>query len=195
MRIRTLALAAVAAVTLGVTALSTATASAAAPAPATSRSCVMNVANGTTACYSSFTTALSVATAGKITNAPDNAAAAVRDESLATRLNAAPTDKKKTTTTPDARAAASIVIGIEYDDTDFDGSSLIYSATAGCTSTTSDVDWQAASLPSGWNDEIESYRTYANCWAKHYLHANFNPITWIELASSSIQSMSARPPS
>jgi hypothetical protein len=39
------------------------------------------------------------------------------------------------------------------------------------------VDWGIPSLPSDWNDEIGSYRTFSNCWAKHYEHINCSGIS------------------
>jgi hypothetical protein len=171
MRIRTLTLATVAIASMGVTVLSSAASASAAPAPVKARHCVMNVATGTTACYANFTKALAAATGGAVTDAPADAAAAVKDSRLAARLNASAATKKSGAVAN--RAAADIVIGIEYEDSDYEDSTLTYSAPSGCTGPVTDVDWVAASLPSGWNDEIGSYQGYGGCWAKHFEHINY----------------------
>ncbi|HEV7649742.1 MAG TPA: hypothetical protein VGP26_16470 [Actinophytocola sp.] len=198
MRIRTFALATAALATMGVTALSTASTAAAteqAPAAQKARNCVVDVSNGTTACYANFTKALAAATGGKVTDAPADASTAVQDPRLAARLNATPSKKN---TSMVNRAAGDIVIGIEYEDSDFEDSSLIYSAAWSCTGPTDNVDWQAASLPSGWNDQIGSYHGYANCWTRHFEHINFAGVStaydggqadmgWMDDEASSIQ--------
>jgi hypothetical protein len=73
-------------------------------------------------------------------------------------------------------ASADTVIGIEYEHRNYGGASLNVTVAPNgftCTTTTSDVDASLSSMPSGWNDRVSSYRTYANCWAKHYQHSNF----------------------
>lgn len=195
MRIRTLALATLAAATMGITAMSTAAAAEQAPAPEKDRSCVMDVSSGTTSCYRTFTEAIAEATGGKIADAPADASAGVKDPRLAARLNAT---SKKTNTGTVNRVAADIVIGIEYEDSDFEDSSLIYSAPWGCTGPINDFDWGVASLPSGWNDQIGSYRGYGGCWVRHFEHINYTGVFtafdsgqadmgWMDDEASSIQ--------
>jgi hypothetical protein len=144
-------------------------------APA-SRHCVVGVTPGATlTCYSSFATALSNATGGRVTDAPDDARAALGDERLAAKLNAL----GNATTTASATAVQDIVISIEYSSTGQSGSSLIVTAPHGCDDFLDPVEFVMTSMPSGWNDEIESFQAFANCAALHWLHngasADFGP--------------------
>ncbi|GIH17716.1 hypothetical protein [Rugosimonospora africana] len=160
MRLHTLAAATVVAAGLALAAVP----AQAQAAPAAPRHCVADVStHAAPVCYGSFTTAIAKATGGRIADAPGDARAAVKNPAFEARLNAL------SARTGAVAPAASIVIGIEYADDDYEGSSLIYSAPAGCTTTLNDVDYWVDVLPSGWNDEIESFRTYANCDAMHYL--------------------------
>jgi hypothetical protein len=131
-------------------------------APGTAaRHCVVDVRSPSAAtCYASFTSALAKATAGKVSTAT----ASVAD--LDAKVNAANAANAKART---AVAQASIVIGIEYAGDDYTGSSLIYSAGYGCDDDISVRDWYVNVLPNGWNDDIESFRTYAGCAAMHYI--------------------------
>ncbi|RCH66947.1 hypothetical protein DT019_20395 [Streptomyces sp. SDr-06] len=66
---------------------------------------------------------------------------------------------------------AATVIGIEFVDANYQGAT--YTVTGGtCTATTSDVDYYINSMPSGWNDVISSFRSYANCYTKLYENSN-----------------------
>ena len=61
------------------------------------------------------------------------------------------------------------MISIEYTGSNFTGSDLIWTGTAGnCSTSTGNVDYAISSMPAGWNNVITSFRTYANCWVKHY---------------------------
>ncbi|MGW5049546.1 hypothetical protein [Actinokineospora sp. NPDC004072] len=126
------------------------------------RHCVVSLADGTTTCHASFRAAITAATGGRVTSAPRGPAI---DPAFTDAVNRA----AGTMADP-----GSTVIGIEYSSDDYEGSSLIYSAPWGCDPDKEFdyPDWIAASLPSGWNDEIESFRTYAGCAALHFLHAN-----------------------
>lgn len=66
-------------------------------------------------------------------------------------------------------SAASVLLGIEYGDRDFTGSTLSLSGTSG-TGCYNGVSYGFASLPSGWNDEISSSKAYSNCHGWHYEH-------------------------
>jgi hypothetical protein len=140
---------------------------AAAQAATPGRHCVVSVSPGAAmTCYASFTTAISAATGGRVTDAPNDAKAALTDEKLATKLNklGGPASAERTT------AANNIVISIEYASSGFSGSSLIVNASHTCDDFTNPVEFTMNSMPSGWNDEIESFRAYANCAAQHFLH-------------------------
>lgn len=133
------------------------------------RHCVVNVTPGAAmTCYTSFTTAIAKATAGRVTDAPDDAKAALGDEELAKKLNRLG-KAQSPATAPHAAAANNIVISIEYSGDGYSGSSLIVNASHTCDDYINPVEFSLSSMPSGWNDDIESFRAYANCGAKHFL--------------------------
>ena len=72
-------------------------------------------------------------------------------------------------------AQAQTVIGTEYEHINFGGSSLNVTAPTGfvCTTTVADVERVLSSMPAGWDNRISSYRTFSNCWARHFEHINF----------------------
>lgn len=197
MRIRTLVFTSIIVAALGTASLAT-SAHAATPSKTAepNRHCVINVSNDALSCYDSFTEAIAKATGGRITDAPDNAREAMKDPRLAAQLNA-PTATKGSS----VAAAADVVIGVEWEDSDFEGDSLTFHAPSGCTGTTSDIDWVKAVLPADWNDEIGSYKGtqgFANCWVKHFEHIHFSGIStafdngqsdmgWMDDETSSIQ--------
>ena len=70
------------------------------------------------------------------------------------------------------RAAATVVLSIDYRDSGFGGTSLTWydSGTAGCAANT----YSASSMPSGWNDQVSSSHRYDSCTHNpHYEHVNF----------------------
>lgn len=74
-----------------------------------------------------------------------------------------------------APANAATIIGQEYQHSNYGG--WVWNVTLSpngfvCTGPTDNVDASSSSL-GGWNDIISSYKTYANCWAKHYEHSYF----------------------
>jgi hypothetical protein len=170
MRLRIFFLASIAAAGMGTVAV-------AAPARAAGqdRHCVIDVSSpgARATCYDSFTAAIAEATGGRITDAPDNAAAAVKDPRLAARLNA------PVTRSGGAAPAADVLIGIEYEDSDFEGSTLTITAPAGCfgAHTDADWDWGLSSVGSDWNDEIGSYRAFSGCLAEHFEHIDFGGVS------------------
>ncbi|MEV4539212.1 hypothetical protein AB0J82_36115 [Asanoa sp. NPDC049518] len=138
------------------------TAAHAAPA---GRHCVVSASTGAAmVCYSSFRTAITNATGGRVTDAPLDAKAALNDEKFAKKVDDAPARA------PMAAAASNIVISIEYTGEGFAGSSLTITGTHTCDNALSPVEFTMASMPSGWNDDIESFRAFANCAAMHFLH-------------------------
>ena len=65
------------------------------------------------------------------------------------------------------------VIGIDYWDVNFQGSTLTWVAdnTVGCNT---GLSYSAASMPSGWNDTVSSARTHGGCSANtHYQDSSF----------------------
>ena len=68
---------------------------------------------------------------------------------------------------------AGTVIGIEFWDANFQGAT--YTITGGtCSASLDNVDFSLATIASSWNDEISSFRSYANCWTKIWENSNFN---------------------
>jgi hypothetical protein len=70
------------------------------------------------------------------------------------------------------RAAAQTVISVDYRDSGFSGISLTWyvSGTSACATN----NYSAASMPSGWNDEVSSSQRYDSCTTNpHYEHVNF----------------------
>ncbi|WDZ84161.1 hypothetical protein [Micromonospora cathayae] len=148
-------------------------------AAGTDRHCVVDVSTAKMTCYTSFRTAIAVATAGRITDAPQDARAAAADPTLRRRLAAATPVKR------DGVTAAATTIGTMYEDRDYDGGTLTYSAPSGCTGPTSDLDWQVELItPEHWNDEIGSFLAGGNCWLSLFEHRGWGgastPFTWLD---------------
>jgi hypothetical protein len=59
-----------------------------------------------------------------------------------------------------ALPAVTIVIGIDYMNANYGGASYTWTTTATCTEF---PEYWVSSMPSGWNDDISSYRDYAGC--------------------------------
>ena len=164
MRLRVLG-AAVAATAAVVIAPST-TPAQAAPAATTGRHCVVDVqAPAAPACYGSLSAALSRATGGEVSASNALSGSAADLDATVNAANARSAGARSL----NRAAAASIVIGIEYSGNNFSGSSLIYNASHTCDNPVSPREFFVNTLPSGWNDDIESFRAYANCAAMHYL--------------------------
>ncbi|WP_157376783.1 hypothetical protein [Amycolatopsis balhimycina] len=126
------------------------------------RHCVVNLsdAGAPMACYDTFTEAVATATGGRIADAPDNAAKALGDARFAARLNAAGVKKDDTGST----LAASSPVSIMFDDADFGGDSLTYTADHDCTGPTNDVDFRVHLVQANWNDRFGSYKAFRNCF-------------------------------
>jgi hypothetical protein len=113
---------------------------------------------GSMTCFGSFRAAIAFATGGRVTDAPDSASRAATDPAFASRLNAA--------------VATSAVLGIDYADINYHGSTLTLSAAGGCDNSL-DVDWQFPTLPAAWNDRISSFRSYSNCLQQLFRNVYF----------------------
>lgn len=104
-------------------------------------------------CFDTFSDALAAATGGKVLVPKD-----FRPDDLTQDILDA--------------ATADTVLGVDYWDANFQGSTYTWytSHTPGCT----DGSTYGANLPSSWNDVISSGRGYAGCNnMKHYEHANY----------------------
>jgi hypothetical protein len=66
---------------------------------------------------------------------------------------------------------ATVVIGIEWDNTGYSGANVIYEVSGGCTSTRT---WVLSYVGDTWNDRFASGKGYAHCNKnKKFEHANF----------------------
>jgi hypothetical protein len=65
----------------------------------------------------------------------------------------------------------SVVIGTDYSSTGFAGSSLTWIEPAGCGT------YSASSMPTGWNDVIESVRNMNGCGTTLYQNTSFGGLT------------------
>lgn len=65
-----------------------------------------------------------------------------------------------------------VVIGIDWDSTNFAGSSYTWVVSgSGCSSST---QYSVPSMPSGWDNRISSARGYSNCnYFYHYQNTNY----------------------
>jgi hypothetical protein len=121
-----------------------------------------------TQCFASFAEALQNASGGRLTEGPKNAGSALRDPAFIARVEASNDQASRARS-----AAASTVISIEYAPSGWVGSDLIWVGTQNCTTSTNNTDYEVSSMPAGWDNVISSYRTFANCWVKHYENTSF----------------------
>jgi hypothetical protein len=121
-------------------------------------------------CLPTFRAAISVATGGRVTDAPLDPRAALADPGFAARL----TEGVAAGVTPAGGSGvdSSLVLAIEYSDLNFGGSTLTLTGSAACDNNP-DNDVQYASLPGGWNDQISSFRGFNLCEQVLYRDVNF----------------------
>jgi len=137
------------------------------PAVPQRQHCVHDVSGRTpTACFDSFTEAISRATGGRVSDAPGSPRTAMRDVGFEAKLNAAAAQSSR------VGISADTVISIEYMEPDFGGAAQIWSANDGCNDTLNNVDHESSTVNWAVN-QISSYRSYANCWVKHYENPGF----------------------
>jgi hypothetical protein len=72
---------------------------------------------------------------------------------------------------PDGGPLTSVVIGIDYSSTGFAGSTLTWTESAGCGS------YAASSMPTGWNDVVESVQNFHGCGTTLYQNTSFGGST------------------
>ncbi|MGK5558571.1 hypothetical protein ACSNOI_43915 [Actinomadura kijaniata] len=146
----------------------TASAASATTTPANKNHCVMNLATDQTRCYDTFPQAVSAATGGQITDAPQSPAAAAASRSFEQRINAIGRQAASS-----AAPLAPVTLSIEYDWTYYqtNAGSLTITGTSGCDSDSS-VEWMKTTL-GDWNDRISSFKGYNGCQVRHYQHENF----------------------
>ena len=68
--------------------------------------------------------------------------------------------------------SSQVVIGIDWDDTNFGGSSNTWTVSgSGCSNS---VKYSASSMPSGWDNRVSSARGYSGCnYYYHYQDTNY----------------------
>lgn len=110
-------------------------------------------------CYQTFAGAISAATNGrvKLTNAAS--ARLVTQAEMSSGLGSAGPN-------------INYVLSIDYDSTGFSGSTLTWTQTSPCGS------YQASSMPSGWNDAVESVAAYSGCATTLFWESNFGNPTY-----------------
>lgn len=154
---------------------------------APTRNCVGDLTGrAALACFATLTEAMTAASDGRFRDAPASAAEAAADPSFAADVNAANAAGLAAVGSPTAAGAAgrasvasTLVISIEYDLRDHDGTggSLIWQGDKECSNRTTDVDYDINSYnvsAPAWVDRISSFRTFANCWTTHHESVNFN---------------------
>lgn len=110
-------------------------------------------------CFDTFSKAISVATDGVVNLSNDVSPNELTDEMLR--------DKGM------GSNASSVVIGVDYHWQYFDsfGGTFTWSVSSGCSS---GVSYRVSSMPSGWNDYVNSARSFSNCNKYyHYEHTNY----------------------
>lgn len=104
-------------------------------------------------CFSTFAEAIDNATGGGVKLGPDTRPAQLTDATLATTVS------------------GQTIIGIDYEDPNFDvnvfGPSLTWQVSNdfGCTG---GHNYVAASMPSGWDNQVSSAKAFAGC--SRYIH-------------------------
>jgi hypothetical protein len=103
-------------------------------------------------CYATFAQSIRAATGGRVRLPASAAAGSVTPD----QLNAG-------AASPDT----TYVLSIDYDGTNFTGASLTWTQSSRCGS------FQAASMPSGWNDRVSSVAAYSNCANSLFKNNNY----------------------
>ncbi|MET8753228.1 hypothetical protein ABZW32_24490 [Streptomyces sp. NPDC004667] len=129
--------------------------------------CVLGTDTGRTECFGTFREAISSATEGRVTDAPD-ATTAASSAQFAERLNQKPTSGTRA------------VVTIAYSGQKFDGDTLTVVAAGPCTANNG-VSSQVANLGrvpynsggASWNDRINAYVGFNHCQTKGFLDVDF----------------------
>jgi hypothetical protein len=103
-------------------------------------------------CYATFAQSIRAATRGRV-RLPANAAPA----------SVTPAQLNAGAATPDT----TYVLSIDWDGTNFSGASLTWTQSSRCGS------FQAASMPSGWNDRVSSVEAFSNCANSLFKNNNY----------------------
>jgi hypothetical protein len=127
-----------------------------------SRHCVLRLSEeNSVQCFQTFSAAISNATGGRVTSAPNDPQAALSSKSLTNKINAAPTLQT---------LASGYVIGVLYEHINYGGATFTVTAGQPCTGPLEDEYYIPSLVPYGWNDVVSSFRSYNNCWTKLFEH-------------------------
>jgi hypothetical protein len=111
-----------------------------------------------TACFDTFAEALFEATNHQINLDPSSNPGDITDEMI---------NSLEYIDLPDAQ----VVIGIDWDYTNYGGNSNIWvTSDTGCSPS---LQYQVPSMPVGWNDQVSSSKAYSNCSFYHYRDTNY----------------------
>jgi hypothetical protein len=106
-----------------------------------------------TVCFGTFAEAMFEATNHHINLDPSSSPADLSDEII---------NSLDYTDLPDAQ----VVIGIDWDYTNYGGNSNIWVVSdTGCSPS---LQYQVPTMPVGWNDRVSSSKAYSNCSFYHY---------------------------
>ncbi len=118
-------------------------------------------------CYNTFAQAIEAATGGRV-HLP---ASATPGSISISQLNAG--------ATPDT----TYVLSIDYKNADYVSPSLTWTQSSQCG------NFQAASMPSGWNDVVSSIATYNGCAVTEFKNINFGGTTFSVGRNSQVASL------
>ena len=110
-------------------------------------------------CYGTFAAAIAAASHGRVRLDPNTPAELLPPTAVAANIEAARADGAGPLTT--------VIIGIDYTAINYGGSSFTWYQSAGCG------NYYTSSMPSGWNDVIESAANYSGCGTTLYHDINF----------------------
>lgn len=147
-------------------------------AAAEGRHCVTRLETGYTACFATFTEAVSVATGGLIDDAPDDASIAFTSSSFKARVEKAGESLAARPANANARGAgtlAAVTLSFEYDRPYYDtaGGSWQITAGSGCDSDPGYEHGYPSLIGTGWNNIISSFIGYGACQVEHWTSENY----------------------
>ncbi|WP_433325930.1 hypothetical protein [Spirillospora sp. CA-294931] len=126
-------------------------------------------------CYDSFRKAIHAASGGLIADAPESAKAAATDAKFTARVNGLAAAKKRAGS---AGAAAQIIHSIEYVHHNHGGSTFTWWNDWACDREPDNDFWHPniAEKHPQWDNQISSFKTYADCEVNHYEHPNWGGV-------------------
>ena len=138
--------------------------------------CVLDLPAGSMSCYGTFTEAIAAATNGRVTTVPNDVHKAQDDPALKAYLAA----QVAAADCPQG-GKDGCILSIEYEDEDFDDSTLTSRGPFTCSGPITDIDYELPQMPPGWNDQIDSFRSSTDnfgplaglCYVQHFEHSNF----------------------